>query len=57
MPDRSSTDVLLITAAATEALGEEGFAEAYERGRTAPSEDTASSLGVVPLPIPTFDEF
>ena len=57
IPDRSSTDVALVTAAATEALGEEAFTAAYERGRTTPSQETISSLGVAPAQIPAFDEF
>ncbi|MFC1409100.1 BTAD domain-containing putative transcriptional regulator [Streptacidiphilus sp. N1-12] len=57
MPDLSNTDVHLITAAATEALGEQDFAAAYERGRTTPSQETVSSLGVAPPQIPAFDEF
>ena len=57
MPDLSSADVTLITAAATAALGPDRFAAAYERGRTAPREEVVSSLGVVPKPIPSFDEF
>ncbi|MFC1417143.1 AfsR/SARP family transcriptional regulator [Streptacidiphilus cavernicola] len=57
MADRSSTDVLLVTEAATEALGAEAFAAAYERGRATPSEQTVASLGVVPVRIPSHDDF
>ncbi|MHA6760567.1 ATP-binding protein [Streptacidiphilus sp. PAMC 29251] len=57
MPDLSSPDVLLVGAAATEALGEEAYATAYERGRTTPRDEIITSLGVVPMAVPAFDEF
>ncbi|MEY9962339.1 putative ATPase/DNA-binding SARP family transcriptional activator [Streptacidiphilus sp. MAP12-16] len=55
MPDLSSADVARIAAAATEALGKTGYAEAYERGRTTPKEQVLSSLGVAPAAVPPAD--
>ncbi|QMU72703.1 BTAD domain-containing putative transcriptional regulator [Streptacidiphilus sp. P02-A3a] len=48
MPDLSSPDVRRVSAGAEAALGPAEYARAYERGRTTPSEETLSALGVGP---------
>ena len=45
MADLSSPDVARVSAAARAGLGADGYARAYERGRTTPREETLSSLG------------
>ncbi|QMU79303.1 AfsR/SARP family transcriptional regulator [Streptacidiphilus sp. PB12-B1b] len=58
LPDLSSPDVARIAAGARAALGEAGYAQAYERGRATPREVTNASLGVAvgrlgaPVPAP-----